>query len=229
MKKFNVFQLIDLDRTIFDTSKFAKAITDEVNIEQPGLGTKLDEQFEAAYEKEETFFLPRYLRQEKGDAWFEVLVDRVVEKHGGDSFLIPGTRELLTFADTISNVTPAWGILTYGDKVDQRIKMRLIGLANAPVYFTRTPDKGEILQTWKTDDGRFQLPLEFGDMAVDILTLEDDKLRAFHNFPDGAIGLWISAPGKKYHIVPADIDESIIPVRDLFDSIEKLTSYFEKL
>ena len=41
--KPSLFQLIDLDRTLFDTSRFVKAITDEIDILHPGVGTKLDE------------------------------------------------------------------------------------------------------------------------------------------------------------------------------------------
>lgn len=56
-----VFQLIDLDRTLFDTARFAKLITDEINKTQPGLGDELDAQFEAAYKKEETFASATYV------------------------------------------------------------------------------------------------------------------------------------------------------------------------
>jgi len=220
--KSNIFQLIDLDRTLFDTSKFAKAITDEINLTQPGFGTELDERFEAAYKKEETFFLLRYLRHEKGDAWFENLVSQVVEKYGASSFIIPGTAERLAFTDTLSDVSPSWGILTYGDKVDQLMKMRIIGLEDVPVYFTRTPNKADIIQSWKRKDGRFQLPSVFGSHIVEKLTLEDDKLRAFSHLPEGVVGLWIAAPGKENHGFTDEVLKNVVPVQDLFDSIEKL-------
>jgi len=220
--KSNVFQLIDLDRTLFDTSKFAKAITDEINLTQPGFGTELDERFEAAYKKEETFFLLRYLRHEKGDAWFEDLVSRVVEKYEASSFIIPGTAERLALADTLSDLSPSWGILTYGDKVDQLMKMRIMGLEDVPVYFTHTPNKADIIQSWKREDGRFQLPAVFGGAVVEALTLEDDKLRAFYHLPDGVVGVWLAAPGKEDHGFSDEVLENVVPVQNLFESIEKL-------
>ena len=223
MKKSSVFQLIDLDRTLFDTSKFAKAITDEINITQPGLGTKLDERFEEAYKKEETFFLLRYLRHEKGDEWFEDLIDRIVEKYGGTYFLINGTHERLAFADTVGDITPSWGILTYGDKVDQYMKMRIIGLEEAPVYFTRTANKGEVLHSWKTNDEKFRLPQAYGGGEVETLILEDDKLRAFHDLPSGAYGVWIAAPGKEGHGLGIKLPANVHVSKNLFDSIEIVT------
>lgn len=220
--KFNLFQLIDLDRTLFDTSRFIKAITDEIDLQQPGLGTELDERFEDAYTKEETFFLMRYLRQEKGDAWFEALVDVVARKYGGESFLIDGARERLAFADTISDDMPAWGILTYGDEVDQRLKMRLIGLENAPVYFTPRPEKGEMMQAWKQADGTFLLPASLGGRRVERLTFEDDKFRAFEDVPDTVIGIWISAPGKQNHGQGITLPANVHVSQTLFQSVELL-------
>ncbi len=225
MTKPSVFQLIDLDRTLFDTSKFAKALTDEINVTEPGLGTELDDRFEEAYKKEQTFFLMRHLRHKKGDEWFENLVSHVVERYGGEAFLLPGAQERLVFAETISSRSPAWGILTYGDKIDQLLKMRIVGLEDAPLYITNTPNKSEVLHTWKTSKGAFQLPQSYGGEVVDMLTLEDDKLRAFYNLPSGVTGLWVATPGKAGY--SADVStRGIIPVATLFESIEHLKRRF---
>lgn len=226
MTKPSVFQLIDLDRTLFDTSKFVKAITDEINITNPGLGTELDERFEAAYKNEETFFLLRHLRKEKGDLWLETLVASVVARYGSDAFLLSGVKERLAFAETLSSHAPAWGILTYGDTIDQTMKLRILGMSNVPVYLTQTPDKGEVLQAWKTLDGRFQLPAEYGGGVVDIITLEDDKLRAFNNLPEQAVGLWVAAPGKENHGEGVETASNVFVVQNLFESIDHLKAHF---
>lgn len=228
MTNSSVFQLIDLDRTLFDTSKFVKALTDEIDIIQPGVGAEFDRRFEEAYEKEETFFLMRFLRREKGDVWFESLVRTVVAKHGAEAFLIEGARERLAFADSFSAASPAWGILTYGDKVDQLMKLRICGLENAPVSFMRTPNKGEVIQSWKTANGKFQLPTEYGGGVVDTLVLEDDKLRAVLGLPTGTYGLWIAAPGKVDHGKGIKLPENVVAVQNLFESIEFLKTKFIK-
>lgn len=192
MTKPDVFQLIDLDRTLFDTARFSLAITEEVEKTEQGVGEQLEQLVEAAYAKEQTFFLMRYLRETHGQEWFDALVNRVVETYGADALKLPDVDERLAFADTLTDRRPAWGILTYGDEIDQRMKLRLIGLEGAPVVFTPTPDKGEVLQGWKTDEGDFQLPAEFGGTRVAELTFEDDKLRAFYHLPEGITGYWVS-------------------------------------
>lgn len=200
MTKPKIFQLIDLDRTLFDTSKFAKALTDEVNKTHPGLGAQLDEQFEEAYTREETFFLLRYLRQEMGDQNFEMLVNQVVmqQPEGGAAFKLPGFDERLELANGLSSHTPGWGILTYGDYIDQVMKMRLVGLEDATMYCTPTPNKGEIIAGWRQADGRFRLPEEYGGDLVDNLTLEDDKHRAFLDLPEGVRGVWLTHDPRAY-------------------------------
>ena len=226
MTKCSVFQLIDLDRTLFDTSKFVKAVTDEVDRLKPGLGTELDLRFEEAYEKEETFFLLRFLRQHYGNVWFEDLVSIVAEKYGAESFLISGARERLEFAETLSDEKPAWALLTYGDEIDQRMKMRLIGLEDAPVVFTPHPEKGEIMRSWQMPNGRFQLPEVLGGRTVDELVFEDDKLRAFHDLPEHVLGIWIAAPGKTNHAQGIELANSIVPVQNPFETIEILKNRY---
>ncbi len=226
MTKTSVFQLIDLDRTLFDTSKFVKAITDEINEVQPGLGTELDERFEAAYQKEETFFLLRYLRHEKGDLWFEALIDRIVAKYGAEAFILPGMHERLAFASEITDSVPAWGVLTYGDKIDQLMKMRLIGLEDTPVYLTHTPNKSEVIRTWLTQDGRFTLPPAFGGGTVEKITLEDDKERAFYDLPENVMGIWVAAPGRSVEELDVRNMANVVAVQDLAESIEALKEKF---
>lgn len=228
MTKPNVFQLIDLDRTLFDTAAFVKALTDEINLTHPGLGTQLDERFETAYAKEETFFLLRHLRHEKGDAWFEALVEQVIRKHGAQSFMLPGMRERLAFAEELSSASPSWGILTYGDKIDQLMKMRIIGLGDAAVYLTHTPNKAEVLGSWKTNDGTFKLPAAFGGGVVEQLTLEDDKHRAFYNLPTGVVGLWVATPGSVTHGEGLNDIPGTVAVKSLAESVAYLQRFFQE-
>ena len=189
----DVFQIIDLDRTLFNTKLFASAITDEINLLQPGLGTQLDERFESAYQNEENFFLFRLLRQEKGDAWFMDVVQRAVAAVGRDALAMPGFEARIKGATKLTSHRPAWGVMTYGDDIDQRLKLDLIGLTDAPMLISPTASKAALIQSWQNADGSFTLPPEFGSGTVSRITLEDDKLRAFQDMPDGMIGVWITA------------------------------------
>lgn len=223
-----LFQLIDLDRTLFDTSRFAKALTDEIDLTEPGVGAQLDEEFEAAYKNEETFFLLRSLRETRGDEWFESLVERVVEKIGASSLILAGVKERLDTVDTVTSHRPSWGILTYGDEIDQRMKTQLVGFQNVPFLLTTTPDKGEVIDSWKQLDGTFQLPEEFGGGVVDHITLEDDKLRAFKGLPDGARGFWVtsdpSAEARLAEATTSGVIQNVMVVKDLSTVASKLIS-----
>ncbi len=220
MTKPKVFQLIDLDRTLFDTSKFVKALTDNLDTAHPEVGRELDRRFETAYKNDETFFLLRYLRKEHGDQWFNELVQKVIAKHGAAAFAMPGVSERIVLADMLGG----WGILTYGDTIDQELKCRIIGLEHAPMYVLDTPDKSAVIAKWKLPDGRFQLPKVFGGEVADIVTLEDDKHRAFTDLPDNTVGVWITPPQSP--IAFERVHGAMFSARDLSESTELLKKYF---
>lgn len=191
MARPRLFQLIDFDRTLFDTEKFAAAIAAMVDEVEPGLGVQLDAQFEAAYKKEETFFMLRFLRERFGDKRFEQFVRDAVEKVGAEKLMLPGARERLALAEQLTELRPAYGIISYGDPKDQLLKLTIAGLQDAPLLITETPDKGPVIASWQQADGTFVLPAAFGEQVADELTFEDDKLRAFDGLPGNTLGIWI--------------------------------------
>lgn len=192
MHNRRVFQLIDLDRTLFNTVLFVAHISERVDAERPGMGAELRQQFEEAYQREQTFFILSYLRELFGDSWFEAMVTTMVAENGPDAYMQPGARERLALAETLSDVQPGWGILTYGNPKDQALKLAIAGLQDARVYISDSPDKGEVIATWKQEDGTYVLPPELTTNTVDLLTFEDDKLRAFQNLPEDVIGIWLT-------------------------------------
>lgn len=225
MNNKTLFQVIDFDRTIFDTSKFALLVTAELETVRPGMGKALDEQFEIAYKNRETFFVFRYIREEIGAEALELLVTTVVDRVGIDALLMPGARERLAFAEQIGTQQPAWGILTYGDADDQYMKLRIAGFKDVPTILLETPDKSEIIATWKNEDGTFTLPAEFGGHTVDVVSLEDDKLRAFTNIVEGTTGVWMKNELNELAEGEA-IPRGVHPVTDMYESIEYLKSLY---
>lgn len=220
--KANVFQLLDFDRVLFDTTRFITAITEEIDQQSPGYGQELGMKIKEAYKKEETFFLFRYLRETKGDDWVEHLVDQVVTRLGADAFILPGVRERLYFAESFTTARPTWGIVTYGDEIDQRMKLRIANLEAAPVLITTTPDKGTIIASWQRSDGTFQLPVEFGGQVVDTVTFEDDKLRAFRHMPENSLGIWVTKDEKANARIENAELPNVVVAPDLFASVEIL-------
>lgn len=218
----SVFQLVDLDRVIFDTAKFASTLTAEIHRADPELGDSLQAQVEAAYQREETFFLLRYLRHTHGDAWFDELVQKVIKQHGREAFILPGVHERLAHIDNLGDDAMRVGIITYGDDIDQHMKIRLIGLQHVPIYIADTPDKAWLIRSWQLPDGTFQLPEEFGGQVVSNVTLEDDKLRAFDSLPDGAYGVWITQYEDAEDRLTAAGVKNVTIAKDLHQSSEYL-------
>ncbi len=222
--KTNVFQLIDFDRTLFDTTALIEALLEviETERENASLSHELRKESRDAYKDERTFFLLRYLREHKSDQWLESLVEAIVRERGVESFLLPGARERLKAADELSSARPSWGILTYGDPADQLMKIRLAGLEDAPAHIVTVAEKGNLIASWQQDDGSFQLPPEFGGHVVDALTFEDDKLQVFKDTPEALIGVWVT--GRED--AEARLDEmgltNVTIARDLHDSLLQL-------
>lgn len=225
MKPKEMFQLIDFDRTLFDTPRLVHLVTQEIEKQQPGFGSELEAKFEAAYREKITFFLFRYLRQSLGDDALESLVETVVAKEGAESLLLPGARERIALADKISDSRPSWGIMTFGDEIDQLMKIRLVGLASAPLLITDSPDKSEIIASWRQTDGTFLLPHAYGGGVVTHITLEDDKLRAFRNLPDGAQGIWVQVD-QTVPIASDEIHGQVMRVANLLESAAFLESTY---
>lgn len=225
----DLFQLIDLDRTIFSTSLFIKKICDIVDEYMPGLGNEIDKQFKDAYKREETFFALEYIRQTLGRDQYEAMVDAAMKRIDKNELLLPGAKERLALAETLSDKSPGYGILTYSlYPEDQYLKVKLAGLEHIAMYIIDSPNKAELLATWQTDDGKFQLPEAFGGGVVDELTLEDDKLRAFFNLPEKVTGVWltqyddadqrIAALGLKNLIAVSHLDDSSVYLQNRFNS-----------
>lgn len=220
VKRRSLFQVIDFDRVLFDTEKFVYALTDALSATHPRVAKKLQESFDEAYAREETFFLLRSLRTMMGGKFID-FVNSVITAHGGgEAFLLPGASERLEFARSLSTEQPSIGILTFGDEIDQLMKINIAGLTGVPVLISPTPNKAEVLRSWKQANGTFRLPSEFGGHDVDTLTLEDDKRRAFENLPSGVYGIWVN--GEQSENLPLDT----IQVSTLQESMEFLRATF---
>lgn len=223
--KPSIFQLIDLDRTLFDTVGFINEVLRKVNMLDPELGAQLGARFEASYNAERTFFVLRYLREKLGDETLERFVAEVAEEHRAHSFLLRGAKERLREAHHLSRHQPSHGIMTYGDEIDQLLKIRIAGLGHLPVYVTETPNKSALMKSWQQADGTFRLPDAFGGGIVEQLVLEDDKLRAFTDLPEGALGIWITDDEDPHHRLE-EAQVKVIPVRDLHESIDVLKTTY---
>lgn len=227
MESKKVFQLIDLDRTLFDTSLFVKAICDSVDVYQPGLGAEIDKQFEESYRLEQSFFALEFIRRQLGRVSYDAFVEDAVHRIDAKSLLLPGAKERLELAESLSDLNPGYGLLTYSFyPEDQQLKVRLAGLEHIPMYIADTPDKAELIATWQLEDGTFKLPEAFGGQVVDELTLEDDKLRAFTGLPQGVTGFWLTGYDDAEQRLAQSGTQNVNIIRSLRDSVALLSSQF---
>lgn len=220
-----LFQLIDLDRTLFDTSLYVKLICDVVDEYEPGLGDEIDRRFEESYHKEETFFALEYIRERLGKERYEQMLEVAVARAGTEGLLLAGAKDRLAFAKTLAGDEQGYGLLTYSENpADQLKKVQLVGLDHLPMYVGDTPDKARLIASWRTTDGKYQLPKEFGNQLVDRLTLEDDKLRAFVGLPENVKGIWLTTYDDAVERMRAANVKNVTIAKDLYESMQALSS-----
>lgn len=185
-----VFHILDLDRTLLDTLKLAHTLKEIIARRDRDLTKDIDKEIKQHTEAKTPFYLFEYLAERIGQDKLNSYVNELNYIAPSSELLLPGATERIAFAKS----HPGWsvGVLTYGSKRDQMIKLKLAGLQLERFLVIDSPKKGELLASWKRKDGRFKLPLEFGGHIVDILTLDDDSLVAFENMPEGVYGQWVT-------------------------------------
>jgi hypothetical protein len=185
-----VFQILDLDRTLLDSAKLGQQLKEVIARHDEKLAHKINNEILKHTEARTSFFIFEYIAQEAGVEKLDSYVSELNYHAPASELLLPGAAERIAFGKS----QPGWsvGILTYGSKRDQIIKLKLAGLQMERHLITNTPIKGELLASWKLPDGKFQLPIEFGGHVVDKLTLDDDKIVAFNGLPDDVLGQWVT-------------------------------------
>lgn len=134
-----------------------------------------------------------------------------------EDMLHPGSRELIAW---LNEQNLPYGILTYGEKTWQKLKLKAAGLGKTPQLITDNKHKGSLLQTWQQADGTFALPHELGGGTYSAVVLIDDKAVSFDGFPSlPSQGYWVL---DKHHILPSQ--EGSVP-----ENVRRLTSLKELL
>ena len=185
-----VFQILDLDRTLLNTSTLAHQLKEMVAKNDSQLAKSINDEIMRHQKERTSFFIFEYIAQKIGEEKFHTFIEELHKAAPSMELLLPGAKERINYAKS----QPGWGmgIMTYGSKRDQMIKLKLIGLQFEHLLITENPHKGKIISSWQLEDGTFKLPIDFGGHVVDVVTLDDDKLIAFEYLPQGAYGQWIT-------------------------------------
>jgi len=215
-----VFHILDLDRTLLDTSKLAHHLKEIIARHDVRLAEDISKQLASHARQQKSFFIFEYIAQRVGHEKLDRLVNELNYIAPASELLLPGANERITFAKS----QPGWsvGILTYGSPRDQKIKLKLAGLQMERHLVTDEPKKGSTLASWKLPSGKYKLPIEFGGHTVDILTLDDDKLIAFDGLPDDVFGQWVTHASIGGAVEMQKLPPHIRAVADLGEAIEHL-------
>jgi hypothetical protein len=215
-----VFHILDLDRTLLNTTKLARTLKKIIAQDDPGLDALITKQMTKHSRNKTSFFMFEFIAEHIGHDKLNHYVSRLNYEAPASELLLPGAVERIAFAKS----QPGWsmGILTYGAKRDQIIKLKLVGLQLEHHIITDTPKKGDIITSWKLPNGKFKLPIEFGGHTVDVVTFDDDKLVAFENIPDDVYGQWITHAAIGGAVEMRTLPRNVRPVANLEESIKYL-------
>ena len=215
-----VFQILDLDRTLLDTSKLAHHLKEIIARQDSQLSYDIDSELVKHAQQQKSFFIFEYIAKQIGHDRLNDYISELNYVVPAAELLLPGASERIAFAKS----QPGWsmGILTYGSHRDQKIKLKLAGLQMERHLITDNPSKGSVLASWKLPSGKYKLPIEFGGHTVDILTLDDDKLIAFNDLPEGVHGQWITHASIGGAVEMQNIPVNVRPVPDLDASVAYL-------
>jgi hypothetical protein len=216
-RKLAVFHIIDLDRTLIDTSKLAKHLKEIVAIDNPDLALAIENEIQKYAQLNTSFFIFEFIAKHTGYDVLDKYIDELSAVLQASELLLPGAKSRMAF----SNSQPEWGmgILTYGSPHDQEIKLKLAGLDSERRMITDNPKKGAVIASWKLPDGTYELPIEFGGQIADVLIFDDDKLVAFDDLPSDVLGQWITRASVDKIDDSQSLPENIQQVADLEASV----------
>jgi hypothetical protein len=217
-----VFHALDLDRTLFDTSKLVQTLFEALRLEDVQLSEELlhvNQEHEGAGT---SFFIFEYLEEKLGDDGLKNLIKSIQDAASPQEFLLPGAQERIAF----STSRPGWGvgIITYGEKTSQTIKLKIGGLDHLPALITDSPQKGALISSWQQEDESYRLPRVFGGGLVDMVVLDDDKKEAFELFPKQALGQWVTNASVGNDRTVGTLPDNVTKVPNLTASIDYLNN-----
>lgn len=215
-----VFHILDLDRTLLDTSKLSQTLKELIAKQDRQLAQLIHDEALRHAQARTSFFIFEYIERKIGEAAFDTLIKDLHKAVPSKNLFMPGAIKRIAYAKS----KPGWGmgIMTYGSRRDQMIKLKLLGLHHEHLLITDTPEKAAIIIKWKRPDGTFKLPIDFGGHTVDILTLDDDKYIAFEQLPEGVYGQWITNAALGGTTELPHLSENMRAVSSLTGSIQYL-------
>lgn len=223
--KLRLFQAIDLDRILFDTSKLEEVSYELVARLHPHIAERAYRESAEHIAAGVSFFIFRFLREQLTTQEYAEYISELKQTTQFDDFRLEGAAERVAFATSQSG----WGggVLTYGLHEDQQLKMELSGFDGAlSMLTTDSPDKGKVIASWQRSDGGFVIPEELGGGEAEIVTLEDDKPEAFIHLPLNSYGVLVIGKSVTANRGIPRYTQPVKVADTLYDSMDYLASLF---
>lgn len=210
------FYILDLDRTIFDTIGASDVLIGLVAAHSEELAHHIRTQIDEYNQIGASFAIRDVIVEQVGEARALEIEAAFIAAGAKQSLLLPGAKELNEYIGALPSA--ARGILTYGSVKGQTMKIIAAGLHAAPFMITQQKHKGQLIASWKQDNG-YHLPAELGDFVAEKVVFVDDRIFSFEGLPDDVEGYWIT---QELAVLDAvEHAANVHPVRTLFEVIER--------
>lgn len=196
MGSVDTFYILDLDRCLFDSSRFQDEFIRCVVDNHHALAREQIQDTQRATEASGgSFDTVGYVRSFFGQNEWQELKKLFLKEMS-----VPEKREALYFGDAkvflakLRHRGLPFGIMTYGGQEWQYMKLQALALDDVPHIITDTKRKGAIIVSYyDNDEGLFTIPtpLAAEPLHAKSVCLVDDKAVSFEGLPEKAHGYWL--------------------------------------
>ena len=212
------FFVLDFDRTLCDTSYIFNELSRYLEEQHPDLSKGLNEERSRIEETGGSLDVMEALLSIDENMARRAIAGFIDSVDDSSKFLLPGADELLT---AIANTGDSWGIMTFGGRAWQAMKLKLLGFSVDEAIILESKGKGRQIGTWQKD-GIYQIPSDFGGGIAHEVILVDDKAVEFLGLPlDGARGYMVRK-GREELLVSqrGDLPVNVRVIHNLIDIIK---------
>lgn len=207
-----VFDRLDLDRTLLDTTQLVALFENYLAIHHPELARLVRVARQEIEQSGGSYNILHGVRQHVADGGDQLVQDFSVSVRENKHLLLPYAKELI---DAIIASGQPWGIMTYGGRQWQMIKLDLSGLGHVPVIIIPGKGKGKRIAGWQDSDGQYRLPETYGGSIVDTVVLVDDKPVEFDGLPIDTARGYLLRPNHATVTLPSQQGQAASNVRTI--------------
>ncbi|HEX5456072.1 MAG TPA: hypothetical protein VFW77_01765 [Candidatus Saccharimonadales bacterium] len=207
--------ILDLDRTLLDVD-MAMSIAEEACHNLGVDFSKIKEDQQRSFARAVPYS-PLATLEDMGDGVLERFKQEFLKLAGPARLVFPDAKRYL---DKLEHAGKQYMILTYArDARWQELKMQGAGLDNIPHIIIFHPKKSHDIDSWRSKDGLFNVPLDTISPASEVVFV-DDRLRVFDGIPKNCKGYYLKRSDWQDDL--SDIGKDITQIASFDELIDKL-------